>query len=284
MQEERYLKYTIVISSDSKVKKITKIFTYSDGGFAVAVPYHAAKSGYLTKMQVDYGRRLQHVTALDDYTASDKVKLSMHIDGFVQFSGENPGRIISGKDSDGKPKGLGYYTSPLTKPIKTGPTFALIFWGLDDFLDYNKVKANETKLEFRDSDIYYRDLPSECNGYAIEGFVFPREYFSGVREDQEGNLFLDLCFRTFEASGAVFKIRVLPTECNNYFIGLLVSKVKSEFQQQSGFVLNAPSELKDPKSNIGTVMNAIYPKPIGIENKKSLDYLKVESEDGINFS
>jgi hypothetical protein len=45
---------------------------------------------------------------LVSFTVEDRAKLSYHTDGFVQFSSENPGRIISGRDpSTGEPKGPG---------------------------------------------------------------------------------------------------------------------------------------------------------------------------------
>jgi hypothetical protein len=88
---------------------------------------------------------------------------------------------------------------------------------------------------------------------------------------------MDMCFRKFEASGAVFKLRVLLTESKDYFLGLLVSKIRTSNKHTSGFSLNAPSELKHPESNIGMVMNAIYPAPDKIKEKveaKNLDLLK----------
>jgi hypothetical protein len=271
------MKYTIVIDEGTRIKKISKIFTYSDGGFAVAVPYHTAEKGHLYKYEYDYRKKRQdiRISESDHYIASDRVKLSMHMDGFTQFSGENPGKILSGRDESGKPKGLGYLTSPLTNPIKTGPTFGIQFWGLDDFVDFIDKKSNEITIIFKEGDMYYRNIPSECDGYLLVGFVFQPNFFSGVRRDGDNRLVMDMCFRNFEASGAVFKLLVLPTESMDYFICLLVNKMKKGVKHRSGFILNAPSEIKEETSNIANLMSAMYPNLLE-ENKQwaSLDYFK----------
>jgi hypothetical protein len=68
---------------------------------------------------------------------------------------------------------------------------------------------------------------------------------------------------------------VLPTDSKEYFLGLMVSKVKTFPKFPSGFSLNAPSELKSSKESIGTLMAAIYPAPddLGeILHLNNLDY------------
>ena len=275
--EGKMLKYTIVINEGALSKKITKIFTLSDGGFAVAVPYHKAEQGHLLKFKFDYTTKMQTASVLEseNYIASDRVKLSMHMDGFVQFSGENSGKIISGRDESGKPKGLGYLTSPLTNPIRTGPTTSVAFWGIDDFVDFKAIKPKEIKVLFEQADIFYRDSPNECNGYSIEIFVFPSEYFSVVYKESDGRFFISKGSGNPDNSNNIFKFRVLPSESQAYFFGLLVCKSKTAFSQPSGFTLNAPSELKKPNDTIGTLMAACYPNPLKNKDEgTSLDYLK----------
>jgi hypothetical protein len=86
-------------------RKLTKVITYADGGFAVAVPYHRARHGYLYKLPVDYSRSVPFFMKWSDltaeFTATDRAKLSVQPDGFVQFSSERRGSIRSGKDPDG---------------------------------------------------------------------------------------------------------------------------------------------------------------------------------------
>src|ERR1700678_798174 len=100
-------------AADQPARKITKIIGLGGSGFSVLVPYHKARSGFLFKMPIDPSVHAPglHNIRLDDlvsFTADDRVKLSYHVDGFAQFSGERPGRITSGRDPNtGEAKGLG---------------------------------------------------------------------------------------------------------------------------------------------------------------------------------
>jgi hypothetical protein len=110
-------------------RKIAKIIHHSEGGFAVMVPYHKARSGTLLKIPLDYDLKGASWVPFGEcvgYSANDRVKLSFHPDGFVQFSGENPSKILSGRDPDtGQPRGLGLMSNPLSHPVRSGPTFGI---------------------------------------------------------------------------------------------------------------------------------------------------------------
>jgi hypothetical protein len=115
--------------------KVVQILPYKEGGFAVLTPYHTAGRGYLMKHPVDYATREMQIARADlvtEYSAEDRVKLSIHPDGFVQFSGQDQGKIESGRDPEtGEPKGLAIFTRhpPISEPIETGPTFGVACWG-----------------------------------------------------------------------------------------------------------------------------------------------------------
>src|SRR5438132_5182960 len=99
-------KWTLAIKreQDDRPRKITKIIGLNGGGFSVLAPYHKARSGILFKMPVDPEKALKPGEwwvphdELVPFNVDDRAKFSYHTDGFVQFSGENPGRIISGRD------------------------------------------------------------------------------------------------------------------------------------------------------------------------------------------
>lgn len=80
------------------MRKITKIMPYGGGGFAVLVPYHETRRGHLLKYPVDYriGEMEMPFEEATEYSAEDRAKLSLHPDGFVQFSGETPTRVSQG--------------------------------------------------------------------------------------------------------------------------------------------------------------------------------------------
>ena len=100
------------------------------------------------------------------YTAEDRVKLSHHWDGFVQFSGESPGKIISGRNAlTGAPKGLGLMSAPIRRPIVTGPTSGLLVWGLDDYAEHRPTARD---IVFNQDEIYYRNCtPAEWSDYLL---------------------------------------------------------------------------------------------------------------------
>ena len=91
------------------------------------MPYHQARCGFVGKLLFDPRIRGGSLIApVEDsymFSAADRVKLSYHRDGFVHFSGEIKGRIISGLHPvTNEPKGVGLRTNPLSKPISSGPT------------------------------------------------------------------------------------------------------------------------------------------------------------------
>ena len=258
---------TIAIEHEGTLRKITKIVPYRSGGFAVLVPYHEARRGHLLKYPVDYSKRDLELTfdEATEYSAEDRVKLSLHPDGFVQFSGENPGKIVSGRDpGTGEPRGLGVMSRPLSAPVNTGPTFGITVWGLSEFEPLDAARRHNAVV-FSEEDYYYRRCtPDAWNGYVIEGFVLEDQYWGGVR-NRDGKLTLTV-MPMFEALGAVFDFRVVPLPGQPVLLGLITSKVETAFDTPSGFTLGGPSDLESMEA-----LSAVYPAPedLGIA---SLDY------------
>lgn len=257
--------FTIAVEDQGTLRKITKIVPYKSGGFAVLAPYHKARRGYLAKHPVDYSKRdvkmrLEDMVA---YSAEDRVKLSIHPDGFVQFSSENQGKIVSGRDPQtGEPKGLGLVASPLSEPINTGPTFGCVLWGTSEF---EPVKKTGEVVAFGEEDYYYRRCtPDTWNGYLIEGFVFPDVFWGTVR-NRGGKLIATLLSPMFETVAPVFDYRVVPLPGQPILLGFLVSRVQTSFSSPSGFSLHSPSDL-------GDALFAQYPPQLLTDSAESLDY------------
>lgn len=257
-------KYTLIFHEGKRAYKVTKVVFYGDGGFCVFAPYHNAKKGLLSKMKVDYRLREQINTRIEstEYTADDQVKLSIHPDGFVQFSGVN-GNIVSGRDQiTGHPKGLGLMSNPLNNVIKSGPTFGATIWGVDQFSEFIEPKKNEEVIEFQESDYYYRNCTMDnWNGYALESFLFEHNYIPYIDIVDQKQL-LKLFHFNFEIPGTVFIHRIIPHYPKDYIVGLLVSRVKVNFNSSSGFILGSPSQLVD-KHN-GITLFAMYPPDPGM--------------------
>jgi hypothetical protein len=220
--------YRIVIADgDTTPRRISKIVTLNDGGYAVLAPYHAAREGWLAKHQIDYRKMGLSWAQLDQmihFVADDRVKLSHHWDGFVQFSGESQGKIVSGRDPfSGEPRGLGLMSAPIRVPITTGPTFGLMIWGIEDFAEH---KATPQDITFGATDIYYRiGTPDECSSYLIEGWVFGEQMWAGVRGPRS-DFRLSVGFRNFQGTGANLEFRVIPLEPpSRQFLGIMIARM-----------------------------------------------------------
>lgn len=254
-------------------RRVAKIIPYRHGGFAVSVPYHSAKVGFLGKMPVDYrkvGMLAVPRARMTRYSADDAVKLSYHPDGFVQFSSVHPGKIVSGRDPvTGEPKGLGLLTSPLSQPIKTGPTFGVSVWGIEDF---ETLPPNKPAELFGVGDWYYRSCTDDtANAWMIEAFVLPNSFRGGVH-NRSGKPTITLVFGNFEAPGVVFELRVVDLPGQSVFIGLLVSRARVSFAAKSGFTLGGPGR-RFPDGT-GEVLMACYPADAcgGTADAASLHY------------
>jgi len=208
---------------------------------------------------------------MQHFTASDRVKLSHHSDGFVQFSGESPGRIRSGKDPvTGKPKGLAIQSAPIGLPIPTGPTFGFAAWGIEEFRSLESLRP--TDLLFPQSEIYYRDGPGTCNGYLVEGWVLWPPMWAGVH-GEEHDLRISIGFKNFEGSGSNLEFRVVPLIGSKCLLALNVHRVNFGFPSKSGFQISGPSDRRRGATEANALI-AMYPQDIfDVETAVSLDYV-----------
>ena len=199
-----------------------------------------------------------------NFTADDRVKLSFHNDGFVQFSGVSPATIKSGRDPvTGEPKGLGLFISPLNQPIISGQTFGMTLWGICDFdvVDSRKVKGLEI---FHESDFIYqycteeswKSLPVAKQGYAVEAFVFPTALLVGAYKER-GSWNVTLYRPKFKHVNKFIKFRVVQLADQNIFLGIMVSRIEVRFPSYSGYSLSSPSDRKG-QANLAHALFATY--------------------------
>jgi len=266
------------------LRKITKIVRYKkDRGFAAMVPYHAAKEGFLLKHSVRYDHPFGPVQpqTLIPFTASDRVKLSVHLDGFVQFSGEDTKRIVSGRDSEtGEPKGVGLVFDHAIDGICSGPLFAITIWGLDDFAKQNK--PNDSCLEFCPDDIY-ADRPLLCGedqrAYALEFFIFPNPILRYERRSGPRGDFVRLQLPRSDTLIAYrHDLRIIDLPGHNHFLGCLVSRISVTEHSRSGYQMSGPS-FAPPGSDDFVTIRAMYPGPESGDND-----IETQSIDRIDTS
>ena len=266
--EPRERPSTVIVLHDLPTpRRVCKVITSSDGGFAVTVPYHKARSGSLFKAPRVHETGKAYVSFSDvvPFSASDRVKLAYHADGFVQFSGEHKGKIRSGKE-DGKPKGLALNTNPLARPVQSGPSVGCVVWGYDGFEPW-VPRAKEATLLFRASDLYLepseQDSGRECWSFSF--FVFPSEQLEdavgSVATGDELAMRLPMNIHHRKSIFRVKLIRVSPATV----LGVIALRGECDFEAPSGFEFASPSD-KDH------CMFAIYPPLADFDNAESLDY------------
>jgi hypothetical protein len=252
--------------------KVTKIVGWRDG-FAVLVPYHSARRGFLAKVPVDYStqRVRERSPELTEYTADDRVKLSMHRDGFKQFSGENRGKIVSGREADGTPKGLGLQAYPPHVPLFAGPRFILLVWGLEEFAPLDGRQKATSILDERD--FYYRDCArDDWNAYLLEFFIFTAHFRPHLRVDPPDRLVLPLWLNAAPGGGAAFDFRiVIGEQATGLLVGVIASRVREDGLPSSGFMMTGAGEKVDANGH-GEVLFAQYPRPAGDLKLPGLDY------------
>lgn len=265
---------TICIKDDGNtIRKITKIISYGAQGLGILMPYHKSASGIVMKLDVDYNMVGTFEVSRNDarqFSASSRVKLSYHSDGFAQFSGEQSGKIISGRDvQSGTIKGIGLQTSPLDDPIKTGPSFGTLVWGLQDFA---VAHSEKNFIIFEKDDAYFRDSTpfTEPNGFLFEFFIFPPRFWAACRKFGV-HYFIDMSLFNFETFGATVRMRVVPLVDQNLLIACLMSRAPVSFSPDSGWTLNGPGQRREDGK--GSVLIAMYPNIHAVEGMESLDYL-----------
>jgi hypothetical protein len=209
------------------------------------------------------------------YTAADRVKLSFHPDGFVQFSGENPKRIRSGRDGDGKPKGLGILMQHnLYETITTGPTFGINVWGLRDFdAVAPRDLADAYYFDNTDFDYEYGSSPGTCNALHVSVFLLPNRLLGQIELKGPRYNTVSLFHPGYNWRGGRITLRVVELPGQPIFMGVMVRRNRALWDAPSGFTLHSPSDMRHS-------LMAMYPAVMpGEPPKESLDWIPESPPD-----
>jgi hypothetical protein len=269
-------KWTIAIrpSTTGALHKITKIVGLNGDGFSVLAPYHQARSGFLYKHLMDLqslGKRFLRWDECVGFTAEDRVKLSYHIDGFAQFSSENPGKIISGRDpKTGEPKGLGLLARSLSAPSFTGPSVGVTVFGIEEF---ETAGEDEELVIFEPNDWYYRNsTPQDANTWHLAVYAFP---VGGVPPLQFDGAQPVMQYQPHPldggVQGAVVRLKAIRLQEEQIYLGMYVERFIANWGEvKSGWRLHGPGNYTQYQS--GYVLQAVYPRgPIPVGGRDSLD-------------
>jgi hypothetical protein len=271
-------KYTVIISKNGRSYKICKIWYGSDGSYYVTVPYHPENKAVLFKQTANYDLATpssinhEYITPIEeaiDVASSDdvRIKLSHHPDGFIQFSGHG---LISGRNADGTPKGIGIQSWPLEYGCR-GPAFGLTLQGIEYFqLATDTVSQSVCVLNYDELTM----IPG-CTGVAIEGHYFPLLWRRFIRNRLGGEKYIQIV----HPSGAILELPVLlPSDSCPIggFIGLdFYGSIYHESTIMSGYNISSSTgnvRTNEKGEKLGDGLYCSYPRPEDLPVRRSLDY------------
>ncbi len=245
-----------VLDKNGEYRRIFKIIFYNSGGFAFVLPRLIdSQTGRLEKTLVTYENFGTHLDIKRDeseqYSAKDIVKFSYHSDGFVQFSSATNSRIISGRNPDGSPKGLGLLSWSLSNPISTGPSMTITFWGLDKFVKEVLAKVDKRfvfdvkeavkhpKANFKKDDKV---------AYAMAFYIIPNTV-SGNVTNEDGKKTAHLAMMQALLDGGAFMrlrelVRIIEIPKQSYRIAISWFLIPKRSRSNSGYVFFGPTDGK----------------------------------------
>lgn len=232
--------------------KITSIYLLNDGSFKIDMPYYPYKNGLIVKFIYKYGPKNSIITENElrqKLSSTNRPQLSIHSTGFTQFSG--PG-VRSGIDkSTGLAKGVGVYSAPLDKPVESGPTFVILFWGVKNFEKISKLKKDDILIT-QDNLINRPNSNSlGFNTYIFEGYVFHQRFekYVWIKNNREEATIGFPQYR--ESPGAIFTFPIIRLKNHKSFIGILPFRTSTMLpkKEESGFNFSGPGGSDSPVGN-----------------------------------
>jgi hypothetical protein len=186
----RSASYTIAYDDDvGRRVDLCRIAFGGDGSYYVTAPYHPADRAVAGLYTVNYAK--ENLIAVEDGIElavldddQQRLKISHHPDGFLQFSGEG---IVSGRDDQGRPKGLGIFSWPLPRPT-SGPSFQIAF---SDAIECGRPsKDRDGTIVFTEASIEH--MRRNIAGLTVIGHYLPAIWREFIYRDGDGDYWIDL--------------------------------------------------------------------------------------------
>jgi hypothetical protein len=261
--------YAVWYEIDKRYFKLSKVGFGGDGSYFVTAPYHPLDTALLGKMRVNYAAKKPvalreaidqalELAVLDD--DKNRLKLSHHPDGFLQFSGHG---IVSGRHTTGVPKGIGVGSWRLNSPT-FGPSFGVTFHrpevlGREGLPDPEDIVFVASSLDhMRPSGGGFRDL-------RFAGHYFPTRFRSFVQRTEAGyrmNI-------VNPESHVVLELKVALASLQSRMPGLIGLTAEPHELGYEGFVLTSSTGAlrRNVKGElIGDQLFCLYPRPADIPN------------------
>lgn len=271
----------IAIRDSAGRKRLVARVTTETNGFGVSAPYHYEKIGWLIKQPVRYDKK-EFSSPLHDaehFKVSGTVKLSVHLDGFVQFSRGGSRPIVSGYCEERGIKGIGL-RAPDDVDVTTGPLLGVVVNDLEGF----KIGDSKHAEVFDQNDLWHHPefSTADDSAFHVEVFVFSSELIDHVTSSNGRRVYRrELPFNS--KLDFLHELRVIELPKLPIFLGVIVSNIRPPVFGEnaiSGYSLVGPG----CKGQAGKMYNiqAIYPYPEVADefSPKSLDYEpEVDSDD-----
>ncbi|HEX3856718.1 MAG TPA: hypothetical protein VHY30_05415 [Verrucomicrobiae bacterium] len=263
--------HRICFSDGKQTYKICRVFYGQDGSFYATVPYHPQKKAVLFLATVNYSKHEQRIATKELVELADledealNLKYSHHPDGFIQFSGNG---IVSGKNADGSPKGMGIHSWPLNQPI-AGPAFAVTITGVEKFTPLTETEPAD--ILFSNSEIA---INASHYTLFLEAHYFPKLWSRFIRRTKTGERELLVS----HPAGGVISMRPLfpPHECpNQNFLAIEMYAEAAEAQNDSCQIIFSGStgniRQNEEKEKLGDGLYYMFPDH-EIPAKRNLNY------------
>ncbi len=230
-----YGNYRILYQKDGLTYKLCRVSFSKDGSYFVTAPYHPFDKAALMILTVNYATQHMLVAmedAVDIASLDDdrkRLKLSHHVSGLVQFSGEG---VISGVNEEGKIKGIGVQSWPLYEPMG-GPAFGLVIRGVEQFERHDGFPGQACVFQHHD----LTPVPgADC--LHLEGHYFSPSWRRFISTDADGSKSISV----LHPAAVVVRLRTIfaSERCDlPGFIGLELYTTASNLDDnQAGFTLS----------------------------------------------
>lgn len=245
-----------VLDETGNFRKLFKLVPYKAGGFCIILPrFVGTNIGRLEKTLVTYENLGTHIETVRDeteqYNAKDIVKFSYHADGFVQFSSATNSRIISGRNPDGTPKGLGVLSWPLNNPISTGPSMSLTIWGLDKLPAEKMEKIDKRYLFEIGKAVPHPKATYKGNdelAFAMAMYIIPNSIKGDVHE-VDGKKLSNIAMMQQLPDGSAFmrlreQVTIIEIPNHEYRIGISWFFIPKKSNSEFGYMFFGPTDGK----------------------------------------
>ncbi len=212
------------------------------------------------------------MSAMKSYVVNDVVKLSMHMDGFVQFSKVGTQPIVSGYNSTiGQIRGAGV-RAPEPVNISSGPLFGMIFQGLSHY-----ALAGKKPIElFEENDLWRHPefSPPDDTAFNLEAFMLPGDLREAARF-VAGKRLLERRLPFYSRFEFSHDLGIIEIPHLNFILGLTLSPIRPDQSRNSGYRLGGPG---CHGSDGWKGLMAWYPRPdfVNDSGAVSLDYRSPE--------